>query len=168
MWAKHDPVLRDVIPFGEDPYDAVGSFGVVAGIPIALAALVPPAPPSTAQRMSLVRTQAAVVLIVLITLASDAVAMARHPLAWVGAAARDELIALLAALALAAVGVQLLILAPQQGVRKSGLNRWSHAALDSPYASLCFTRSNSSTAPPPTSLRLSRARSRSSRRCGPC
>jgi hypothetical protein len=109
MWAKHDPVLRDVIPFGEDPYDAVGSFGVVAGIPIALAALVRAfrphrqRPPSTAQRMYLVRAQAAVVLIVLITLASDAVAMARHPLAWVGAAARDELSALLAALASAAI-----------------------------------------------------------------
>jgi len=26
MTAKHDPSLRDIVPFGEDPYDAVGSF----------------------------------------------------------------------------------------------------------------------------------------------
>src|ERR1700721_1023691 len=28
-FAKHDPALRSIIPFGEDPYDAVSSFGVI-------------------------------------------------------------------------------------------------------------------------------------------
>jgi len=109
MFAKHDPALRDVIPFGVDPYDAVGSLGVIVAALAAVAALVRAFRPdrhraTAAQRGSLVRTNATIAFIVWITLAADAVAMARHPFAWTAAPSRSELIALLAALAIAAFG----------------------------------------------------------------
>ena len=40
MFAKHDPHLRSIIPFGSDPYDAVGSFGIIVGMLIALLSVV--------------------------------------------------------------------------------------------------------------------------------
>ena len=38
-FAKHDPGLRNIIPFGEDPYDAVGSFGFITAGLLALVSL---------------------------------------------------------------------------------------------------------------------------------
>src|SRR2546427_2205397 len=111
MFMKHDPALRDVIPFGVDPYDAVGSFAVIIGMLIALLSLVHAFrpyrthPPSSARRLYLVRAQMAVVLSVLITLVADAVAMARHTSAWLHAASRIELLILLACMATIAVAV---------------------------------------------------------------
>lgn len=115
MFAKHDPALSKVIPFGEDPYDAVGSLGVVVGIIIAGIALVRAfrpyrqQPATEAQRLFLARTETAVVLMVLITLLSDAVAMARHPSQWIDAPSRNTLLALLGGLAVVAVAMQGLI-----------------------------------------------------------
>ena len=92
---KARPALRDVIPFGDDPYDAAGSFGVIVGMLIALLSLVRAfrpyrEAPSTAQRTYLVRSQEAVVLVVFLTLASDVVAMGRHPSMWFGASSRTS------------------------------------------------------------------------------
>lgn len=91
MFTKHDAALSKIIPFGDDPYDAVGTFAVVIGILIALLSLArafrpyrPHAPPIE-HRVYLVRAQTAVVLAVLITLVSDAVAMTRHPTTWTAA-----------------------------------------------------------------------------------
>jgi hypothetical protein len=137
MFAKHDPGLRSVIPFGEDPYDAVGSFGVVVGMIIALISLVRAfrpyhqSPPSTAQRVYLVRSQAAVVLGVLITLAADTVAMVRHPHMWIGAASRNVLVALIGGLAAATVAVQLLICASQRELPEPGSKRGKRAGIAS-------------------------------------
>lgn len=133
MFAKHDPALRNVIPFGEDPYDAVGSFALIAGTLIALVSLVRAfrpyhdGQPSRAQRVYLVRSQAAVVLTVLITLAADAVAMARHPSMW--ASSRGRLAGLLAGVAVAAVTVQLLICGSQEKLPEGVSNRWKRAAI---------------------------------------
>ena len=133
MFAKHNESLRNVIPFGVDPYDAVGSFGVVIGMILAMLALVRAfrpyrdRVPSIAQRVYLIRSQMAVVLVVMITLAVDIVAMARHR-AWVNSPSRNELVALLAALALVGVAVQLLIRTGQRALPKVDSNRWAHAA----------------------------------------
>jgi hypothetical protein len=137
MFAKHDPGLRSVIPFGEDPYDAVGSFGVVVGMLIALISLARAfrpyheAPPSTAQHVYLVRSQAAVVLVVLITLTADTVAMARHLYMWIGAASRNVLIVLIGGLAVVTVAVQRLIRASQHKLPETGSNRWKRAGIAS-------------------------------------
>lgn len=132
MFAKHDPALRGVIPFGDDPYDAVGSFGVMVGMLIALLSLVRAfrpyrEAPSLTQRANLVRSQEAVVLAVFMTLTSDVVAMARHPSMWVGTASRDRLIALVGGMAVVAAAVQLLIRASQRELPERGVKHWKAA-----------------------------------------
>lgn len=129
MFAKHDPALRNVIPFGEDPYDAVGSFGVIVGMLIALLALLRAFRlyreiPSPTQQVYLVRSQQAVVLTVFMTLASDMVAMARHPSMWVGAASRDRLFALVGGMAVVTAAVQLLISSSQEKISERGSKDW--------------------------------------------
>ena len=133
MFAKHDPALRDVIPFGDDPYDAVGSFGVIVGMLIALLSLVRAFRPyrettSATQRTYLIRSQEAVVLVVFMTLASDVVAMARHPSMWVGASSRNKLIALIAGMAVVTVAVQFLIRASREKLSEHGAKDWIAAA----------------------------------------
>jgi hypothetical protein len=130
MFAKHDPALRNVIPFGDDPYDAVGSFGVIVGVLIALLSFLRAfrpygEAPSMAQQVYLVRSQEAVVLAVFITVASDAIAMARHPSMWIGVASRDKLIALLGVLVIIAAAVQWLIRAAQKELGGFGTTRWA-------------------------------------------
>src|SRR5579875_1199159 len=87
MFAKHNSYLRDLVPFGEDPYDAVGSFACVVGALLSIVALVRAyfpyrGGPDGLQRLYLIRAQVAVVLAVLITAAADATAMVRYPRQW--------------------------------------------------------------------------------------
>ncbi len=129
MFAKQDPALRNVIPFGDDPYDAVGSFGVIIGMLIALISFLRAfrpyrEAPSFAQRVYLARSQEAVVLAVFITLASDAVAMGRHPSMWIKAASRDRLIVLLGVLVIVTIVVQLLFRAAQEKLGGFETSRW--------------------------------------------
>ena len=125
MFAKHDPALRNIIPFGDDPYDAVGSFGVIVGMLSALISLgrafrpYHERRPSIPEGVYLVRSQVVVVLVVLATLAADAVAMARHPSMWTGAVSRNTLIALLGGLAITAIAVYSVIRASQQNLPKT-------------------------------------------------
>ena len=134
MYAKHNPALRPVIPFGDDPYDAVGSFASIAGILLALLSAVRAFrpyrndPPSDAQRVLLVRSQQAVVLAVFITLVSDLVAMARHPQAWTAPASLTTLAALLAGLAIGAGVVQALIRASLRELPNTRPASWKPAA----------------------------------------
>src|SRR5579872_6660872 len=76
MFLKHEPALRNVIPFGDDPYDGIGSGGVILAAILTIVALVRAFRPSLAvassvRRLYLVRTQVAIVLCVWITLAGD-------------------------------------------------------------------------------------------------
>jgi hypothetical protein len=135
MFAKHDPRLRGIIPFGDDPYDAVGSFGAIVGMLIALLSLVRAfrpyrkQPPTHAQRLYLVRSQEAVVLTVLVTLLADAIAMARHPSLWANAVSSRELIILLCGLAVIALAVHLLIRNSLALVADSRSTAWGRVVL---------------------------------------
>jgi hypothetical protein len=40
MFTKHSPPLAAIIPFGDDPYDAIGSFCVIVSALLALLSLV--------------------------------------------------------------------------------------------------------------------------------
>jgi hypothetical protein len=135
MFAKHDPALRGIIPFGEDPYDAVGSFAFIVVPLIALVSLVRAfwpyrnGEPSRAQLVYLVRSQMAIVFAALVTLASDAVAMARHPSTWSAAASRNELIVLLGGMAVVAGAALWLALGSQEGLPTRGSHRWQWTAV---------------------------------------
>lgn len=102
MFTKHNPVLRSIIPFGNDPYDALGSFTTIVNILLCLLLLWRSFRPmrgresSQAQSQHLRRTQAAIPLSILVTIAAYAIAMVRHTNLWFGAPGQDKLLAVLA------------------------------------------------------------------------
>lgn len=130
MFAKHDPDLHNIIPFGDDPYDAVGSFAVIIGVLIAMLSFFRAfrpyrEAPSKVQRVYLIRSQEAIVLAVLVTLGSDVVAMARHASLWIGAASRNKLIALMGVLLIITAAVHFLIRTAQEKAGGLGTTRWA-------------------------------------------
>jgi hypothetical protein len=133
MFAKHDPALRSIIPFGDDPYDAVGSFGTIVGMLIAFLSLVRAfrpyreQPPTKAQCVYLLRSQQAVVLAVLLTLLADTVALARHPSLWARAVSGRQLIVLLGGVAVIALGVQSLVRHSQWQIADTRSTLWGRA-----------------------------------------
>jgi hypothetical protein len=125
MFFKHNPRLRNAIPFGEDPYDAIGSFGVIAAVLIAMESLFRAFRPygkdraSHSQKLFLIRSQQAVVLAAFITFGADAIAMVRHPAMWAGTAAASRLAGLLAGVVIVAVAVQWMVRTGREGVSKA-------------------------------------------------
>jgi hypothetical protein len=81
--AKQIALLAEVNPFGEDPYDAIGSFGIQAAAALAILSVLRGLGfLNHGEGARLVaRTQLASVLAVGITLAADAIALLRHPAA---------------------------------------------------------------------------------------
>ena len=85
MTAKHDPLLSKIIPFAFDPYDAIGSFGVIISAVLSIVAIIwtfrlyRSSSPTAGQKIFLARTRMAVVMTVLITAVFDLITMARHP-----------------------------------------------------------------------------------------
>jgi len=145
---KHDPSLSAVNPFADDPYDAIGSFGVQAGIFLGLLSLFRAfrpfqtgAPfeeqrlfllraPFEEQRLFLLRAELAAVLAVVITLVGDGVALARHPSLWLGSAAGGRLCALLGGLFLCAVATGVLVYRSARNARGPARARpWRRAAV---------------------------------------
>lgn len=106
MHCKHDPALSTVNAFADDPYDAVGSFGIQAAAILGILCLVRafrrphPHPKSVERESFLIRAQIAAILSVGVTLAADAIAMLRHPSLWIGHSAGYRLLALLLGMAL--------------------------------------------------------------------
>ena len=105
MFAKHHPALAAIIPFDDDPYDAIGSFCLIVSFFLSGLSLFRafwpyrPGPPSALRKAFLSRTLIAVPLGVLVTLDCDGIAMERHPSAWTGKPASLELLALIGAIA---------------------------------------------------------------------
>lgn len=133
---KHDPLLAAINPFADDPYDAIGSFAVQAGIFLGLLSLLrafrpfQAGAPSEEQRLFLLRAELAAVLAVVITLVGDGVALARHTSLWLGSAAGVRLCALIGGLLLCAVATGLLV---YRAARNAGgparARPWRRAAL---------------------------------------
>lgn len=114
MFAKHNSYLRSLIPFGEDPYDAVGSFACVVGALLAFVALARAyypyrGYPDRTQMLYLVRSQLAVVLGVFLTAAADATAMVRYREQWYPSFWNFAVVGVVAVMAVSAVGVLLLL-----------------------------------------------------------
>ena len=103
--SKHDPALSHVNAFAEDPYDAVGSFGVQLAVFTALLSLVRALRPYhqkkelDGQKLLLLRAEYISCLSVAVTLVADIIAMIRYPSLWTGLAAGYLLAALLAGMA---------------------------------------------------------------------
>jgi hypothetical protein len=87
-FAKHDPSLRSIIPFGDDPYDSVSSFGVITATLLALVSLTraffPQGVGRSGRPIYVLRAQLAVAFCILVTLAAEGIAMLRHTTLWVG------------------------------------------------------------------------------------
>ncbi|MGA7829358.1 MAG: hypothetical protein WCA21_00170 [Terracidiphilus sp.] len=111
MFSKHDPSLAPIIPFGDDPYDAAGSFCLVASLLLAALSLFRAfrpynaKPPAILSSVFLARTQIAVPIGIVATLVADTIALARHPNMWTGKPAEDELLALMIGLAVFSLAV---------------------------------------------------------------
>lgn len=137
MFTKHDAALSALLPFANDPYDAIGSFGVESALILGLLALVRTVriyvrkgEVSPAREVFLLRAEMAVVLAVVLTLVGDVVAMLRHLSQWTGQPATAELLLLTCGMLLCAllVGISILIRARQRAFpRVSGA--WKKATL---------------------------------------
>lgn len=119
--SKHQPALAAVIPFADDPYDAIGSFATQFALAAALLGLVrafrpfgpigPTGPngaygPATdTQQRLLSRTVTLAALAVVVTMAGDGVALARHRPQWDASLAGMLLAGCVVALAVVALGV---------------------------------------------------------------
>jgi len=91
--SKQIPVLAQVNPFGEDPYDAVGSFGIQISLVTTLLSLLRVLRPyrtreiTTSQYPLILRGNGLSVISVAVTLVVDLIAMVRYPNAWIHYAA---------------------------------------------------------------------------------
>ena len=86
QFTKHNSVLAVIIPFGNDPYDVVGSIGVIIAGLLAVLALIRAFYKVLVERRRIIiaRTQFSVVAVILVTLMVDSVAMVRHISMWFG------------------------------------------------------------------------------------
>ncbi len=136
MAAKHLPAVSAVNPFGDDPFDAVGSFGVQAGVFLALLSLIrafrmSPARGDIGKEQVLVgRTQILAVLAAAVTLAADAVAMARYPSLWTRSPAGFALGATLVVMFLITIAVGVIAYRPVSALRLQPIGgSWVRAAV---------------------------------------
>lgn len=113
FFLKHNPLLRNIIPFADDPYDAVGSLAFIATNLLAATSLARVLLPYFVGRSGagiyISRTQAAVSFCVLMTVAADAIAMFRHLSQWRGTSGEPALLAILGSLLAASIGVLIIV-----------------------------------------------------------
>lgn len=101
--SKHNPALVKANVFIEDPYDAVGSFGIqLAGFSalVSLVRIVRPYPKGmiSSNLLLILRGEAVALLSVAVTLTADAIAMIRYLPEWTGSAAGWRLAAFICGL----------------------------------------------------------------------
>lgn len=135
-FSKHNPASAAVNPFGEDPFDAVGSFGVqVAGLAALLAGLrafrpYPAGELPVVQAQFTLRAEAVALLGIVVTLAADGVGMARDPFMWMRSAAGWQLAGLVAALALVTLWAGWRVYKTARSIETPGAKRpWRPAVL---------------------------------------
>ncbi|MES2222409.1 MAG: hypothetical protein V4587_15760 [Acidobacteriota bacterium] len=108
--SKHNPLFSQANAFAEDPYDAIGSFGIQAAAVLAVLSLVrafwayAEKTVPREQQALLVRTQMLAILAIAITLAGDSIAMARHTAMWLPSRGGHVLFGLLVGMILVTAG----------------------------------------------------------------
>ena len=97
QFTKHDPMIAVIIPFGNDPYDAVGSIGIIIAGLLGVLAFIRSFYKVLLVRRKIIiaRTQFSVVAAILITLMVDSIAMVKHIPMWFGQPGSIELLALM-------------------------------------------------------------------------
>jgi flagellar basal body-associated protein FliL len=122
MSAKHDPALSAVNAFANDPYDAIGSFGIQAAAFIGILSLIRAfrpfhgKTPSEEQKVLLARTQILAVSAVTVTLVGNIVAMARYSALWIGLSEGYRLATLLGGLLLLVIAAGALAYRSVEGI----------------------------------------------------
>ena len=135
MFTKHNAPLAAIIPFADDPYDACGSFCMILSILLAALALFRgfrpfrAGQPMAVQVVFLARTQIAIASGVLVTLAADAIAMARHPNMWTGKTATTGLLTLMIGLAALSLAVVFLVCKPTRRIELPAIQNASKRAI---------------------------------------
>ncbi len=113
FFLKHNPLLRNIIPFADDPYDAIGSLSFIAANLLAATSLARVLLPYFVGRSGasiyVSRTQVAVSFCVLMTVAADTIAMFRHLSQWRGTSGEPALLAILGSLLAASIGVLIIV-----------------------------------------------------------
>ncbi|HEV2578081.1 MAG TPA: hypothetical protein VGU25_12795 [Acidobacteriaceae bacterium] len=139
FFLKHNPLLRDIIPFAEDPYDAIGSLAFIAANLLAATSLARVLLPRFMGRSGasiyVSRTQAAVSLCVLMTVSADTIAMLRHLSQWSGTPGEPDLLATLASMLAASIGVLIIVCHRSQ---RPGFRNWATACMIFFAALLCL------------------------------
>jgi hypothetical protein len=121
---KQIPALAAANASANDPYDAIGSFGVQAAAVFGLLAVGRcfwwsrgVSKPSVRQRLLIAGTGMASVLAVAVTLAGDIVAMAREPAVWIGSPAGRGYAFMLGGMVVLVLSVGLYVGLSSRGVR---------------------------------------------------
>ena len=97
QFTKHNPILAVIIPFSNDPYDAVGSIGVIIAGLLSVLAFIRTFRKVLVERRKIIiaRTQFSVVAAIFVTLMVDSIAMIRHIPMWFDQPGAEELLALM-------------------------------------------------------------------------
>jgi len=104
QFTKHNPVIATIMPFGNDPYDAVGSLGVIiAGLLAVLSVIRSFHMRSDRQKILVTRTQFTVAAAIFVTLTADGVAMGRHVPMWLGQYGTVQLLLLMVSMLILAL-----------------------------------------------------------------
>ena len=139
FFLKHHPPFREIIPFADDPYDAIGSLAFIAVNLLAATSLarvlLPHFVGRSGARIYVVRGEAAVAFCVIVTVSADAVAMFRHPSQWRGTSGEHTLLAILGALLVVSIGF-LIVIRPR--VQPPGLGGWVMPCVVFAVALLCL------------------------------
>ena len=90
-------MLAVIIPFANDPYDAVGSIGIIIAGLLAVLSFIRSFCKVLVERRKIIiaRTQFSVAAAIFITLMVDSIAMIRHIPMWFGQPRAEELLALM-------------------------------------------------------------------------
>jgi hypothetical protein len=130
QFTKHDPVLAAIMPFGNDPYDAVGSFGVIIGVFLSMLAVIRVLrrKRNDQQNILIARTQFTVAATVLVTLVTDSIAMIRHIPMWMNRAGAAELVMLMGGMIALALCLALAIRFSVRDIPLAVTGSWKKAA----------------------------------------
>jgi hypothetical protein len=113
--SKNLPFLAVVNPFAEDPYDAVGSFGIQLAFFAAVLSLIRAFRPYATkeipfnQQLLILRGETVALLSIIVTLTGDIVALLRYPSMWINSSVGRILVGLVGGLVLLTILVSLML-----------------------------------------------------------